>query len=195
MASNALNEWSTWSLQRLAELEHVHATHTGTGPGRKWGTTQLNRSLFVVLSAQFQSYCRDLHNDAVQVQVDTAVPAQRTMLKLLLTQGRKLETGNARRSAIGSDFVRLGFDFVGDLKAKGPATIQRLDRLEVLLDYRNAIGHGDESKITAIEDDGEIAATKASYLKYRQAINALAGTMDAVAAVRLSQVLGIGRPW
>lgn len=195
MASNALTDWKTGGLQRLGELEKVHAKLTGTGRGRRWGTTQLNRSLFVAVSAQFQSYCRSVHDEAVQVHVSAATASQRPMLQILLTQGRKLDTGNPRKSALGSDFIRLGFDFIADLNAEGPATINRLDKLEIMLDYRNAIGHGDESKIVAIEGAGQITATKASYQKYRQAMSGLAGTMDSVVAERLSQVLGTPRPW
>lgn len=195
VASNALTEWRTAGLKRLAELETVHAKLTGTGRGRRWGTTQLNRSLFLALAAQFQSYCRDLHDEAVQVHVSAAITAQQPMLQVLLTQGRKLDTGNPRRSALGSDFVRLGFDFIADLKAEGSPTVDRLDNLEVLLDYRNAIGHGDEAKITSLEAAGRIAATKKSYQQYRKALDGLAGTMNEVVADRLSQVLGVVRPW
>lgn len=195
MPSNALTDWKMAGLNRLAELEAVHATLSGTGRGRRWGTTQLNRSLFLALSAQFQSCCRDLHDEAVQVHVSAAITAQQPMLQVLLTQGRKLDGGNPCRSALGSDFVRLGFDFVADLKAKGPLTVDRLDMLEVLLDYRNAIGHGDEAKITSLEAAGEIGATKKSYQLYRKALGGLAGTMDEVVSDRLSQVLGVVRPW
>ncbi len=49
MPSHALIDWQTVSLARLAELEAVHAQATGSARGRRWGMTQLNRSLFVVL--------------------------------------------------------------------------------------------------------------------------------------------------
>jgi hypothetical protein len=195
VASNALAEWKTAGLLRLAELEAVHAQWSGTGRGRRWGTTQLNRSLFQALSAQFQSFCRDLHDEAVQVHISAAITAQQPMLQVLLTQGRKLDRGNPRRSALGSDFVRLGFDFIADLKALGSPTLERLDMLEVLLDYRNAIGHGDEAKITRLQAAGGVAPTKKSYQLYRRALDGLAGTMDKVVADRLSQVLGIVPPW
>lgn len=194
MSSNALGEWRSSSLTRLIELEAVHAKLTGTGRGRRWGTTQLNRSLFVALAAQFQSFSRDLHDEAVSVHVDAANPSQQVLMRLLLTEGRKLDTGNARKSSLGSDFGRLGFDFIGDLKAKGPATEKRLLHLEDLIEFRNTIGHGDEGKILALEARG-ISSTKAVYQKYRQALNGLAGTMDRVVAERLAAVLGIAQPW
>jgi len=68
-----------------------------------------------------------------------------------------------------------------------------MDTLETLLDYReSAIGPGDETEIAAVEALGGIAATKKSYQRYRQALNALAGIMDEVVGDRLGQVLGTG---
>jgi len=93
-----LIEWRGAGLARLAELEAVHANLTGTGPGRRWGTNQLNRSLFLALVAQFQGYCRDLHDEAVAVYLDQANPTQKNNLELLLLQGRRLGTHNPRRS-------------------------------------------------------------------------------------------------
>ena len=56
MPSNSLTDWRTTGLGRLTELEKVHASVTPSGPGRKWGTNQLNRSLTVALVAQFQKF-------------------------------------------------------------------------------------------------------------------------------------------
>ena len=183
MSSMALAEWRATGLARLAELESVHADLTGSGRGRRWGTTQLNRSLFVALSAQFQSFCRDLHDEAVSAHVMAAIPAQRPMLQVLLTQGRKLDTGNPRRSALG------------ELKRTGARTDERLVMLEELIDFRNAIGHGQESAIAALEDRGAIASTKSSYVRYRKALNGLAGTMNDVLSEQLASMLETGRPW
>lgn len=193
MASIALTRWRTVGLARLAELEAIHAQVAGGGPGRKWGTAQLNQSLFVALVAQFQSFTRALHDAAIDVHVSAAVVAQRSLVKSLLVQGRKLDNQNPRRAALGSDFGRLGFSFVDDLKNAGVGA--DLDALEELVDYRNAIGHGDEGRLAAIEARGRIKATKKSYLEYRRTIDRLAGTMDDVVASRLTALLGISRPW
>ncbi len=128
--------------------------------------------------AQFQRYCRELHDLAVQVHVDAVTLGQRPMLRTLLTQGRKLEVQNPRRSALGSDFGRLGFDLIGHLKDAGVTTEERLDALDLLIDYRNAVGHGDERRITALEATGAIRATKQSYQRYRRVLNGLSGTID-----------------
>lgn len=195
MSSTALAMWRSSGLARLAELEAVHANLTGTGPGRRWGTTQLNRSLFLALVAQFQSYCRDLHDEAAQVFIGQASPAQMVTLKVLVVQGRRLDTHNPRRSTLGHDFVRVGITLVDDLKAAGPQVGDRLDTLDRVVDYRNAIGHGDETKIASLEASGDIKATKRSYEQHRRTLNALAGTMDDVVADKLARSLGIPRPW
>jgi hypothetical protein len=62
MVSIAKGEWDTTAKARLDELEKIHRDARGGGPGRRWGTEQLNRSLFLVLVAQFQTYCRGLHD-------------------------------------------------------------------------------------------------------------------------------------
>ncbi|MDQ6782076.1 MAG: hypothetical protein M3063_01245, partial [Actinomycetota bacterium] len=160
-----------------------------------WGTAQLNRSLFVVLVAQFQSFCRALHDAAVDVHVGAAVEGQQVMLRTLLTQGRKLDTQNPRTSALGADFGRLGFSFIDDLKAQGAVTQLQLVGLEQLIDYRNAIGHGDETKTVALESATNIRSTKGSYLRNRRALNSLASTMDDVVATQLTALLGVTRPW
>jgi hypothetical protein len=195
MPSNALVEWRFVGLARLAELEAVHAQATGSARGRRWGTTQLNRSLFVVLVAQFQGYCRRLHDQAVDVHVAAAIPGQQSLLRTLLTQGRKLDTQNPRRAALGSDFGRLGFTFIDDLKTATPTAAAELDSLEALIDYRNAIGHGDEATIAAIEALGQVKATKGAYQNHRRTIDHLAGTMDDVVADQLTALLGVSRPW
>ncbi|MGH9223892.1 MAG: hypothetical protein ACRD2W_08945 [Acidimicrobiales bacterium] len=195
MPSHALIDWHTVSLARLAELEAVHAQATGSARGRRWGTTQLNRSLFVVLVAQFQGYCRRLHDQAVDVHIAAAVPGQQALLRALLTQGRKLDNQNPRRDALGSDFGRLGFRLIDGLKAAAGSAASDLDALENLIDFRNAIGHGDEARIAAIEALGQIKATKRSYQQFRRTIDRLAGTMDQVVATKLAAVLGITHPW
>lgn len=195
MASTALSQWRSSGLGRLAELEAVHANLTGTGPGRRWGTTQLNRSLFLALVAQFQSYCRDLHDEAAQVFIGQASPHQMSTLKVLVVQGRRLDTHNPRRSTLGHDFVRVGLTLIDDLKAAGPQVVDQLDALDRVVDYRNAVGYGDETKIVALEAGGEIRATKRSYEQHRRALDALAGTMDDVVADKLASSLGIQRPW
>ena len=45
----------------------IHAVVRGQGPGRRWYTSALNQGMFVALVAQFQTFSRELHDEAVQV--------------------------------------------------------------------------------------------------------------------------------
>lgn len=196
MPSPAFTEWQTWGLTRLDELEGVHADARGTGPGRRWGTEQLNRSLFVALVAQFQTYCRNLHDDTIDVQVAHATAEQTNLLRTLMTQGRKLDTQTPRTSVLGSDFPRLGFSLLDGVRAHGaPGTAGTLRLLDVLVDFRNAIVHGNETQIRAIIASGDVKATIGSYRAYRRMIARLATTMDEVVAARLASLLNVPPPW
>lgn len=132
---------------RLDELENVHVAAHGTNRGRRWGTEQLNRSMFITLVAQFQTNCRDLHDEAVELHVAAGNPRHEGVLRKLLTQGRKLDVGNPRADALENDFSRLGFKLLPALRAKGTRTIARLTRLDVLIEFQNLISHGREVSI------------------------------------------------
>lgn len=195
MVSAACAEWDTTASARLDELERVHADARGAGRGRRWGTSQLNRSLFVVLVAQFQTYSRNLHDEAIDVHVNAANPRQADVMRRLLTQGRKLDVQNPQPAALGSDFGRLGFDLVPALKAEGAAIEEALTKLELLVRFRNAIAHGNESELAGIVASGDIKPTLGSYRQYRRTLNRLVGTMDRVVATELATVLQIPSPW
>lgn len=139
MASRAFALWQTESSARLDELERFHAAAGGSGTGQQSGVEQLNRSMFVALVAQFQTYCRNVHDDAIDVHADEANPRQVEVLRLLLTQGRKLDAGNPRSGALGSDFDRLGFQLIPALRAEGGTVPATLADLDVLVDFRNAV--------------------------------------------------------
>jgi hypothetical protein len=148
-----------------------------------------------MLVAEFQRYCRRLHDEAVDLHVSVANPGQRTLLRTLLTQGRKLDTQNPRPSALGSDFGRLGFSLIDDLKKARSSAEADLKLLDALIDFRNAIGHGDEAAIAVIESSGPVRSTKAAYQASRRALNRLVSTMDDVVSDKLAALLGVPKPW
>ncbi|MDZ7733355.1 MAG: hypothetical protein U5R31_09790 [Acidimicrobiia bacterium] len=83
----------------------------------------------------------------------------------------------------------------GGLREEGSRTAARLQRLDQLVDFRNAIGHGDEVSIAAMQSTGAIRATITSYVRNRRSLNALAATMDQVVATRVGGVLDCPPPW
>src|SRR5579871_3971360 len=117
MPSQSLQEWQTRSLSRLDEIEHAHQSVGGVSPGRRYATLQINHAYAVLLSSQFQGYCRDLHSECVnhlvsKVEVPTVAPTDlRVALREEFLFRRQLDTGNPNPGNIGSDFNRLGVDF------------------------------------------------------------------------------------
>lgn len=195
MASNALTAWGSTGRQRLKELEDLHVQATGSQPGRRWNTQQFNRGLFIALVAQFQLFARSLHDEAVDVHVGLAVAAQQGVLRNLLVQGRKLDTGNPRKSSLGHDFGRLGFAFVDSIESTSPTGADDLTSLDHLVTFRNAIAHGNETEIKAMVAAGGIKETKTSFRAYLKIADRLAGTMDDVVATKLAALLNVARPW
>jgi hypothetical protein len=195
MPSVAMTEWETSGAMRLDELEQVHADSRRGTSGRPWGTRQLNRTLFVALVAQFQVYCRDLHDLAIDVQLSATNPHQIDLLRTLLTRDRKLDVQNPGPGNLGSDFNRLGFELIPALKVEGPTEAQALDRLDTLVKFRNAVAHGNERAIAGFAQRGEITATLSSYRQYRTTLRRLVATMDRVVAAELAAGLRIPLPW
>lgn len=193
MTSLAKVHWDSTARAHLDELEQLHRDARGAGPGRRWGTGQLNRILFIVLVAQFQSFARDLHDEAIEVHVAASNPRQANLLRQLFTQGRKLDVQNPHPAALGSDFGRLGFAFAPAHRAAGVEA--DLARLETLVRFRNAIAHGNDSEVSQLVAEGEIAPTLRSYRQYRRAMNRLVDTMDHVVASELAAVLQLPPPW
>ena len=195
MSSSARDFWDTKSTERLGELETIHQRIRGLGRGRRWYTTELNRSLFVALVAQFQSYCRNLHDEAVSVYLSEADPRTVPVLRAHMTKQRQLDTKNPRGGALGSDFAKVGLDLYPALKASGAWVKEDLKRLEVLVDFRNAVSHGKESEIAKLTAGGEIRATLAVLPQYRKTVERLVIKMDIVVAQELSNLLEIQSPW
>jgi hypothetical protein len=79
-------------------------------------------------------------------------------------------------------FTRVGFNVVRLLKAEGAATETALRLLDVAVDFRNAIVHGNETQVAEVAVTGQIEATLTSYRRYRGVITGLASTRNHVAA-------------
>lgn len=190
MIAIALHHWQTTLAAQLDELEAIHTSATGAGPGRRWDTEHFNGTLYVALVGRFQHFSRDLHDEALDHLRQQGPIA--TVFAQHAATGRFLDKGNPSRSSLGSDFARLGLTLMDDLKARthGP---KRLDRLDAALDMRNGIAHGDASKVATAEAAGA-AATLPAYRRHRRALNGLSVDMTAVAAHHLHTLPGAA-PW
>lgn len=78
---------------------------------------------------------------------------------------------------LASDFSRVGFNMVTALKAQGREMETALNLLDVVVDFRNAVVHGNETQIASVVASRRIKTTMRSYRQYRQRISNLASTM------------------
>lgn len=195
MPSHARHAWDHDFATRLDQLVRIHADARGRGPGRRWYTETLNQSLFVFLVAQFQAYCRALHVEASEAALTLADPRLSEVLRRLLELGRKLDRSTPRPSVLGNDFALLGINLLPALKAHRPRLLKDLERLDLLIDFRNAASHGNQGALNQLAATGMASATLESFRKHRASVNRLVVTMDEVVAIELSARLHIPRPW
>jgi len=129
MPSGSLIKWQADRVSQLDEMENAHRQVGGASRGRRYATQQINQAYAVLLSSQFQGYCRDLHSECVdhlvsKIEVPGVRPADlRTMLNVEFLSKRKLDSGNPNPGNIGEDFNRLGWIFGAASKPLTPGTI------------------------------------------------------------------------
>lgn len=190
MSSASLQRWEG---ERAAELDRIEAAHRaigGTARGRRWATVQINHAYVVLLSSQFQGFCRDLHSECVD-HIVRAVrpPILHTALRAEFVFGRKLDRGNPNPGNIGSDFSRLGIDFWAEVQAHDARSKIRQERLERMSEWRNAIAHQDFS--------GQLrpaALTLPAIRRWRGGCTGLARSFNQVMARYIGSVVGTP-PW
>jgi hypothetical protein len=187
MPSQSLTRWRTDRSKALDEIEAAHTSVGGTGPGRRYATQQINQAYAVLLSSQFQGYCRDLHSECVDSLV-LGVPSARLRraCKAALVRSRRLDQGNPNPGNIGSDFERLGLPFWDDVRTLDSGNKSRQNRLEELNRWRNAIAHQDFDPVVLRGTTLRLAAVR----KWRSACDGLATTFDEVMRVHIQGIAG-----
>ncbi|MBE0011675.1 hypothetical protein DXT87_18160 [Arthrobacter sp. AET 35A] len=173
----------------------VHSTVTGGKQGRQWATEQLNHATILRLASEFQGFSRDLHNEALTFILDTGVTANSAIegvLRANLEFGRKLDRGNANKSNLGNDFVRLGLPIVEEIKASSAMNANRLEGLDRLNDARNAIAHNNPIQLATVIAVQPL--TMRSAKKWRGQLNGLAVSMDRHVGAYLEDVTK-KKPW
>lgn len=145
MPSRSLQRWHTHGRRALDEIEAAHRAVGRKGPGARYAAQQINQAYVVLLSSQFQRFCRDLHSECVGHLILEVPAAIRIIVRTQFDFGRKLDTGNPNPGNIGSDFDRLGIKFWPTLKAGNPLTELRQAALVTMNRWRNAVAHQDFS--------------------------------------------------
>lgn len=191
MPSRSLQFWLEHRSRALDRIEEAHRGLGGGGPGRRYATQQVNHAYAMLLSAQFQGFCRELHDEGVDHLVESTVPAGLwETFKKTLVWNRKLDTGNPNPGNIGSDFGRFGERFWDDVRRLDARNQSRFERLEELNRWRNAIAHQDFDPGTL----GSVFLRLEKVQGWRSACEGLAIAFDRVMRSRLHGMTGLS-PW
>ena len=178
MPSDALLAWQNDRLPRLVNVEadclHLQALHAAA-PAR---AQEFIRSYAVLLSSEFQGFCRKLHDECADKLIASVAPVSlQDMLRLQCVYGRKLETGNPNVGNLGADFNRFNFDFWTAVLAIAPSHTVRRHRLAMLNAWRNAIAHHDYDPVQL---GGTTILTLVQVRDWRIDCDAFAVTFDTV---------------
>lgn len=192
MPSHSLERWTKNRLPILAPIEAAHASMVGKGPGRRYVTQQINQAFVMLLSSQFQAFCRDLHSECVDALVSNISPTGlQSVVQAEFLKGRKLDTGNPNEGNLGNDFNPLGLKLMDRIEAHDPENRKRRKRLKKMNAWRNAIGHQDFEND---ELDGKTSISLKLVKEWRTACNGLAVSLDEVMKAHLTTMLGTS-PW
>jgi hypothetical protein len=191
MPSVSFQAWSTVRRSALNELEIAHRSVGGTSRGRRYATQQINQAYAVLLSSQFQGFCRELHSECADHFVRN-VPMRllRTALRNVVVNGRKLDRGNPNPGNIGADYNRFGIAFWDEVRNLDRRNQGRQNRLEELNDWRNAIAHQDFDPAILVPSVLRLQRIR----EWRSACNQLAICFDQVLSSHIQAVNGVA-PW
>lgn len=151
------------------------------------------------VAAEFQGYCRDLHDlaaDEVAAAAGQLNGPLQLVVRGMLTEGRKLSSGNAGPGNLGSDFGRFGLSLWPELNARWPSrAVGWKGQLEALNGARNAIAHADQAKMAELVEQGYRLAQLSTIRRFHSSVNGLASGMDEVLGRYLYRLLGGTPPW
>jgi hypothetical protein len=193
MPSKSLAEWQDHRADALDEIAQAHAAVGGTSRGRRFATQQINRAYAVLLASHFQGFCRDLHSECVDHIITELAPGASmvAILRLELTRGRKLDSGNAQPGSLGDDFGRLGIQLWEELYKTDVTHKFRNVTLERLNRWRNAIVH---QSLDPLRLGGTTTLRLTQVRAWRNTCNRLAAAFDEVMHTYLQGLTGTS-PW
>lgn len=193
MPSVSLQTWMTDRLKLLDDIEHAHRSVQGSGIGARAAALQINQAYAVLLSGQFQGFCRDLHTECALFHLaPISDPDLRQMLLINLVLGRKIDRGNPNPGNIGADFNRFHIPFWQLIDAhRSQNSLHRL-ALEELNEWRNAIAHQDFS--AGMLRLGRPHLTLGVVQAWRKACDGLARSFDAIMKANIQRVSKL-IPW
>lgn len=179
-SSEALREWRGERCARLDAVEAVLPRVGGARARQHFTAQQMKRAYVILLAAQFQRFCADLHAECVDVMVEGVSPNLKLIVVSNFLQGRQLDKGNAQPGNLGSDFGRLGVQLWPELKRWNPRSVAFQDLLLQLNIWRNAIARDDFSATSFFPKGSNTTLRSSLVRKWRQACNQIALGMDIV---------------
>ena len=193
MPSLSFNLWNTDRRAALDQIAAAHAAVGGAGPGRRYATQQINQAYAMLLSSQFQGFCRDLHSEAVDHICGPVAAGNSRMLLLRIrfTTGRKLDMGNPNPGNLGADFGFFNLPLWPALNSHNPANNARNQVLGTLNEWRNAIAHQD---FDPAKLGGRTAVRLSDVKHWRRTCEDLATDLDFVVGAHVATITGAS-PW
>lgn len=178
----ALGVWTTVRRARLDEL----ASKITSGEG----TSTQSGMLYVALAAEFQGYCRDLHQECVDDLLDqmSVLPYRlRMLIGATLETGRALDRQNATVATVARDFKELGISPWESIQLRNKEKYRDWrTTLDTVISARNAIAHSDEDRVGKLVLDGVL--TVDSWKKCLHALEELVLALHSATAAHLTDI-------
>lgn len=188
MPSVSYQHWTTVRAAVLDDIEAARAAIGGSGNVRRAAAQQINRAYAVLLSAEFQGFCKDLHRECAD-HFTTLVPAAiKDVVEQQFLSHRLLDRGNPNPGNIGADFNRLGLKLFDEAAKADPRVYGWRRSLEDLNDWRNAIAH---HEFDPVRLGGTIQLRVARVRGWRAACGNLARVFDNVLGRHLAATTGV----
>src|SRR5437870_1820031 len=103
MPSSSLQRRFAERATALDEMERAHRALRGSGPGVRTATLQINQAYTMMLSGQFQGYCRAFQDECANLlAAQIADPNLRSVFRFNLEVHRRLNHGNPTPGNIGA---------------------------------------------------------------------------------------------
>jgi hypothetical protein len=139
MPSASLLWWRNDLMPRLSEVDGQCAASLALAPPRPTLVEENLRGYVLLLSANFQGFCRTLYFECSQVVVSKVRASLQALTQAQFTAHLKLDHGNPNLQNLREDFERFGF--ILDLAGAAPANPARLQDLAALNRWRNIAAH------------------------------------------------------
>ena len=111
MPSQTLHNWLSTRAEVLDGVVDAISVLRRSKQVQRSAVQNLSRTYTVMLSAEFQGFCKDLHRECAEHFVSLTPPIIRDVVLQQFLAQRLLDRGNPNPGNIGADFNRLGLNY------------------------------------------------------------------------------------